>query len=90
LAPRGEGLKAKGWIGITTGFAGLLVLLWPGLREGLHGDRAPQDDRWRLRPGVRSELDRGDDHRSALQDADQPILLRRMADVFCGTFVTVP
>ena len=40
VAPRGEGLKTKGWVGIATGFAGLLVLLWPALREGLHGDRA--------------------------------------------------
>ena len=39
VAPRGEGLRAKGWIGIAAGFAGLMVLLWPGLREGLHGDR---------------------------------------------------
>ncbi|MCU1322035.1 MAG: protein of unknown function transrane [Acidobacteriaceae bacterium] len=39
VAPRGEGLRARGWVGIATGFGGLLVLLWPGLRESLHGDR---------------------------------------------------
>ena len=39
VAPRGEGLRARGWLGVATGFAGLLVLLWPGLRESLHGDR---------------------------------------------------
>jgi drug/metabolite transporter (DMT)-like permease len=40
VAPRGEGLRLKGWVGIAIGFAGLLVLLWPGLRESVHGDRA--------------------------------------------------
>ena len=39
VAPRGEGLRAKGWVGIGIGFAGLLVLLWPGMRGGQHGDR---------------------------------------------------
>ena len=37
LLPGGEGLRLKGWAGIGIGFAGLLVLLSPGLREGLHG-----------------------------------------------------
>jgi drug/metabolite transporter (DMT)-like permease len=39
VAPRGEGLRAKGWAGIAAGFAGLLILLWPGLREGLRGNK---------------------------------------------------
>jgi drug/metabolite transporter (DMT)-like permease len=39
VTPRGEGLRLKGWVGIAIGFAGLLVLLWPGLRESVHGDR---------------------------------------------------
>jgi drug/metabolite transporter (DMT)-like permease len=38
--PNGEGLRAKGWVGIAIGFAGLVVLVSPGLRdfqhEGLH------------------------------------------------------
>jgi drug/metabolite transporter (DMT)-like permease len=38
LLPHGEGLRAKGWVGVCIGFAGLLVLLSPGLRESLHGD----------------------------------------------------
>jgi drug/metabolite transporter (DMT)-like permease len=38
LLPNGEGLCAKGWIGVGIGFAGLIVLLSPGLREGMHGD----------------------------------------------------
>jgi drug/metabolite transporter (DMT)-like permease len=37
VLPNGEGLRTKGWIGIAIGFAGLVVLLSPGLREGLHG-----------------------------------------------------
>ncbi len=40
VTPRGEGLRLKGWVGIAIGFAGLLVLLWPGLRESVHGDKA--------------------------------------------------
>jgi drug/metabolite transporter (DMT)-like permease len=36
VMPRGEGLRAKGWVGIAIGFIGLLILLSPGLREGLH------------------------------------------------------
>ena len=35
--PHGEGLRTRGWIGIAIGFAGLLILLSPGLREGAHG-----------------------------------------------------
>ena len=38
LTPRGEGLRAKGWVGIGIGFAGLVVLLWPGMRAGQHGN----------------------------------------------------
>jgi drug/metabolite transporter (DMT)-like permease len=37
LLPGGEGLRTKGWIGIAIGFGGLIVLLSPGLRDGLHG-----------------------------------------------------
>jgi drug/metabolite transporter (DMT)-like permease len=40
VTPRGEGLRLKGWVGIAIGFVGLLVLLWPGLRESVHGDKA--------------------------------------------------
>jgi drug/metabolite transporter (DMT)-like permease len=36
--PKGEGLRVKGWLGVCIGFAGLVFLLWPGLREGLRGD----------------------------------------------------
>ena len=36
--PRGEGLPLRGWIGIWIGFVGMVFLLWPGLRSGLHGD----------------------------------------------------
>lgn len=39
VTPRGEGLRARGWLGVSIGFAGLVVLLWPGLRESLHGNR---------------------------------------------------
>ena len=38
VLPDGEGLRAQGWMGIGIGFAGLVFLLWPGLRSGLHGD----------------------------------------------------
>ena len=34
--PGGEGLRAKGWVGIAVGFAGLILLLSPGFREGIH------------------------------------------------------
>ncbi len=37
VLPQGEGLRAKGWVGIGVGFIGLAVLLSPGLREGVHG-----------------------------------------------------
>ena len=35
--PHGEGLRARGWAGIGIGFAGLVILVWPGLREGMQG-----------------------------------------------------
>jgi drug/metabolite transporter (DMT)-like permease len=38
LMPRGEGLPTRGWIGIFLGFAGIVFLLWPGLRSGMRGD----------------------------------------------------
>ncbi len=38
LLPRGERLTGKGWTGVCIGLAGLVVLLSPGLREGLHGE----------------------------------------------------
>jgi drug/metabolite transporter (DMT)-like permease len=38
VLPRGEGLPMQGWIGIGIGFAGMVFLLWPKLRAGLHGD----------------------------------------------------
>ena len=38
VAPRGEGLRAKGWVGIAVGFGGLVVLLWPGMRDVRHGN----------------------------------------------------
>ena len=34
--PGGEGLRARGWLGITIGFLGLVVLVSPGLRDTLH------------------------------------------------------
>ena len=37
VLPHGEGLRARGWLGVAIGFAGLIVLLSPGLREGLRG-----------------------------------------------------
>ncbi len=33
VLPNGEGLNRRGWLGIAIGFAGLLTLLSPGLRE---------------------------------------------------------
>jgi drug/metabolite transporter (DMT)-like permease len=38
VMPHGEGLPLRGWIGVFVGFAGMVFLLWPGLRSGLHGD----------------------------------------------------
>jgi len=38
LLPKGEGLPLRGWLGIGIGFAGLVFLLWPGLRSGMRGD----------------------------------------------------
>jgi drug/metabolite transporter (DMT)-like permease len=37
--PGGEPLPARGWLGMTLGFAGLAALLWPSLRTGIAGDR---------------------------------------------------
>jgi drug/metabolite transporter (DMT)-like permease len=37
--PGGEPLPARGWLGMAMGFAGLVVLLWPSLRNGIAGDR---------------------------------------------------
>jgi drug/metabolite transporter (DMT)-like permease len=38
--PGGEPLPARGWLGMALGFAGLVALLWPSLRNGLAGDRS--------------------------------------------------
>ncbi|WP_188760253.1 EamA family transporter [Edaphobacter acidisoli] len=38
LLPNDGGLPARGWLGIFIGFLGLSFLLWPGLRDSLHGD----------------------------------------------------
>lgn len=38
VIPGGEGLPVRGWIGVGIGFVGMVFLLWPGLRSGLHGD----------------------------------------------------
>jgi drug/metabolite transporter (DMT)-like permease len=38
VLPQGEGLPARGWAGIFIGFAGMVFLLWPKLRLGLHGN----------------------------------------------------
>ena len=38
LLPGGEPLPARGWLGMALGFAGLAVLVWPSLRNGLGGD----------------------------------------------------
>ncbi len=38
VLPNGERLRTKGWIGVGIGFAGLIVLLSPGMMEGMHGD----------------------------------------------------
>ena len=39
LMPNGEGLRARGWLGIGVGFAGLIVLLSPGLLESRSGNK---------------------------------------------------
>ena len=36
--PRGEGLPRRGWMGVGIGFVGMVFLLWPKLRQGMHGD----------------------------------------------------
>jgi drug/metabolite transporter (DMT)-like permease len=38
LLPRGEVPGVRGWAGVCIGFAGMIFLLWPGLRSGLRGD----------------------------------------------------
>ena len=38
LLPGGEPLSARGWLGMTLGFAGLAALVWPSLRSGFIGD----------------------------------------------------
>lgn len=38
ILPHKEGLAVQGWLGIFVGFAGIFFLLWPGIRDGLHGD----------------------------------------------------
>jgi drug/metabolite transporter (DMT)-like permease len=35
---KGEGLAARGWVGIAIGFAGLVLLVSPGFSGGVHGD----------------------------------------------------
>lgn len=40
VLPGGEPLPVRGWLGLLLGFAGLAVLLWPSLHNGLGGDRA--------------------------------------------------
>jgi drug/metabolite transporter (DMT)-like permease len=40
VLPHGEGLRARGWIGIAVGFLGLLILVSPGLLESRHGKSA--------------------------------------------------
>jgi drug/metabolite transporter (DMT)-like permease len=38
VLPHGEGLPPRGWFGVGIGFVGMVFLLWPKLRHGLHGD----------------------------------------------------
>jgi drug/metabolite transporter (DMT)-like permease len=40
VLPGGEPLPVRGWMGLLLGFAGLVVLLWPSLSNGLGGNRA--------------------------------------------------
>lgn len=37
VLPRGEGLRRQGWVGMGIGLLGLVVLLWPGIRDSLRG-----------------------------------------------------
>jgi drug/metabolite transporter (DMT)-like permease len=39
VLPGGEPLPVRGWLGLGLGFAGLVTLLWPSLRNGLGGNR---------------------------------------------------
>jgi drug/metabolite transporter (DMT)-like permease len=36
--PGGEPLPPRGWLGLLLGFAGLVILVWPSLRNGFSGD----------------------------------------------------
>lgn len=38
VLPNDGVLPPRGWLGIVIGFCGLAFLLWPGLRNSLHGD----------------------------------------------------
>jgi drug/metabolite transporter (DMT)-like permease len=40
LIPSGERMMPRGWIGLALGFIGLIVLLWPGLRQQAAGQHA--------------------------------------------------
>jgi drug/metabolite transporter (DMT)-like permease len=40
LLPGGEPLSARGWLGMSLGFAGLTALVWPSLRNGVAGNHA--------------------------------------------------
>ena len=38
VLPGGESLRARGWVGMMIGFAGLIIVLSPGVRDSLNGD----------------------------------------------------
>jgi drug/metabolite transporter (DMT)-like permease len=40
LLPGGETLPWRGWLGILLGILGLSALLWPSIRQGIHGNPA--------------------------------------------------